>query len=240
MSGLSDTVKYLYEKLLLRDLLSYVVPGAIVSTAFAVMLDVTPLSLSHPIWLVRSLPSILQIGVLILSFGLLQIVGLAVGFVGESVLLGSRANPRHCKPLSLLLNWPHLKRIRSRLSEGLTTLRKCIWGGDPERVRDKEQYTRLAQFLTATGGKDKASQQRERFVVLQQACGNNALALGFLAVVVGWKHLVAPGLALVLVGLGIALYLAHWAHLTRQIRWEKTIIELDKKAPPGDRARGRQ
>ncbi len=172
MSDLSDTIKGFYSEFILRDLLSFVTPGAIVVGAFIFLLsgffsvtipqqhnDLMPVIISGElIWTVFQMP----IFAWILLFGFFYVVGFSIQCLGEKTRL-LQFPPE---------NYENHYRKQYSINFGLN-----------EKFRNSKYYetTRLP-FLRHTRNTDNKNfdlerKTEERFVVLLQASGNSALAL---------------------------------------------------------------
>ncbi|HUS49303.1 MAG TPA: hypothetical protein VMZ91_04015 [Candidatus Paceibacterota bacterium] len=168
MSDISDTVKSLYEKFLMRDLLSFITPGSIV--VLSIYLLGWGLDMIKSFF--ESLPFLLYIPI----FGFLYIVGFATQYFGRLF---------------------RLIRIHNRNNEN-------------------EHLNGLRRVLQRS---NKEIQQHERFVVLKQMCGNNAVAILIAGFILAFKY---PIWFLVTFGVivFICLILGHYHNLLQQEIWE--------------------
>lgn len=170
MGGFGDAIKYLYERFVLRDMLSFVIPGAIVtSTAFILAFPYTILEeqFSNLFQFTFSIPWLLYIPL----FGFFYMVGFAIQCLGE--FFGLIRIHRAAKS-----SWRQRFRILW-----------CGWDNE-SNIWWKEAHKDTVSFHSAIRkrlkdeeGKEQyewARLQQERLVVLKQMCAN-----GFLASVLG-------------------------------------------------------
>src|SRR3990170_7911077 len=152
---MGDAIKYLYQNFILRDVLSFVTPGAIIVIPATYML--------YPDIFDRYIPWPFYVPL----FGLFFTVGFAtqcfgefVGFVRIHLLAKSSLSQR----LSLFgLKW----------DEKQNTEYKNVWW--------KDAYSQLNKFYETTRGEtghnERERLQHERIIVLRQMCSNNFLAI---------------------------------------------------------------
>ena len=163
MSDLSDTIKGFYSDFILRDLLSFVTPGAIIigTIAFGLNLE-TYMRDSIFIW--------------ILLFGVFYIIGIGLQFVREQI-------PQLKFP-------PEMYQNRFRDSNGeiipddnrnsddknkITPYEEKF--GSDEKSRNAKYYQKFRlPFINTVHEKEMVSKVHERFIVIMQASGNSAIA----------------------------------------------------------------
>ncbi|MFH0942108.1 MAG: hypothetical protein V1823_03700 [Chloroflexota bacterium] len=184
MEGFGSSIKYLYQNFILRDVLSFITPGAIiVLTAFYLFL--------YP-WISSHYPQILFIHWLLYIpiFGLFFVVGFAVQCFGEIIGL-----VRFWPPTPALTgwnvfwnklqifgrNWGQRTQNRWLFEECLRQRTQNRWLFD-ERLR----LEHLSDRAEATEHDENAQQSLERLVVLQQMCVNNFLAISIALVFLAW------------------------------------------------------
>ena len=212
MSDLGNIFNSFYSKLILRDLCGKVVPGSILLLALISSfikqghLDLTSLPLA--VW--------------ILGFGFAWITGFAVQALGEKTGL-IRYYPR-------ILNhkaWTIVAREQLSASE----LSKKGGSEDEGQKNWMEFYYKFSSIAD-----DGAIQQRERLVVIKEACGNTFVALlltevklGLDVVLNGWFswELWRPHLAAVaiVVCMTVLLSVMHRLHVNRQFVYMMEIVK---------------
>ncbi len=209
MAGFGDAIKYLYSQFILRDVLSFITPGAIVIlTGFLLFLPEPCLTqrLETLFKYSRDIHWLLYIPL----FSVFYIVGFAVQCFGE--LLGCiRHTPND---------------DRSCLQQRL----RIFW--DAKENWWHQAHVRIAHFMRATQDcKQKWERERhERFVVLKQMCANGALAIAiagaFLAVKYHWSQ-AWPEVVYVVAGLLlISLFWGFRVHMGKEDDWRNVIIDL--------------
>ena len=162
MADFGNAIKYLYEKFLLRDLLSFITPGAIVVlTAFVLFIQEPSL--------VQRLDTLFEYSrdmywlLYIPLFGLFFLVGFAIQCFGEIVgLIRIHVDAKGC--------------CRQRFKIFL-----CKKWDDKSNIWWKKAHEDAVDFAEATYRKEKdegewARNQHERLVVLKQMCANGFLA----------------------------------------------------------------
>ncbi len=219
MAGFGDAIKYLYEKFILRDLLSFVTPGAIVVlTAFL-------LFLSKPC-LTQGLDTLFKYSqdmhwlLYIPLFGLFFMVGFAVQCFGEFLGLIHFSPPDE-------FSWPWRQRRQ--------ILRCKNWTKDKDDLWWVKYYKWEADFWQATERSETAQQGRERMVVLKQMCANglwaSLIAVVFLAIDwwCSWPYANLCVVSIVVLLLLASLFWGHRVHVLRQHAREKVIIDRWKE-----------
>jgi hypothetical protein len=208
MGGFGDAVKYLYEKFILRDVLSFITPGAIIV--------VTATYLLFPEMFSYHIPWPLYIPL----FGFFYMVGFATQCLGEMFGL-IRFSPYTEK------SW------RKRWSMFL-----CSWDKNYETPTKSNiwwwtAYKHWDKFLDAvkedTGHNERERQVRERLVIFKQMCANSFLA-GVISVIFiavnfcPWQYANLLIVSLAAFLLLASLFWGHRVHELRQYTQERLSI----------------
>ncbi len=178
MSDLSDTIKGFYSDFILRDLLSFVTPGAIVilSSVFVLVnLDITTIQGQiHGVMILANIPIVFWI----LLFGLFYLTGFGLQCFSNRISLMSKGRIDFLFPP---LKYNNRFRHQSKISK----ITKCD-GKDQsqsyceyfcleEKCRNaKYYYCMRLPFLSHSS--DIERKTHERFIVLMQSSGNCAVA----------------------------------------------------------------
>jgi hypothetical protein len=204
MGDIGSAIKYLYEKFILRDVLSFVTPGAIiVVTAFYLLFP--NMSSFHIPW-----PFYVPL------FGLFFVLGFAVQCFGE------------------MFGFLHFYRdIRSSRSDRCKVW-GLKWHELPNRLNMQEKMKELLEFWRATERDEEARQGRERLVVFKQMCVNNFLAFIISGIFLGvsfcnCKAVHFGVLSFVAFLLTLSLFWGYRVHVLRQDAREQVIIEEYRK-----------
>ncbi len=187
MSDIGEGIKHLYSKFILRDVLSFVTPGAIV-VGTALLLKWEPARILE--WM-RQVRGIMYIPI----FGLFYAVGFALQCFGEIL---------RCIPLLKLAGimihdrkGKSYREFKKQLKKDLKVISDlCVYGQKTSKklkkhfkkfcrivrkVRDEisdgdqENIEQIVKF-SLDGVDEGAKQERERIVVLKQMCGNMFMA----------------------------------------------------------------
>ncbi len=207
MEGLGNAIKYLYRAFILRDVLSFVTPGAIIV--------LTALFLFFPELLSRSIHWLLYIPL----FGLFFMVGFAVQCLGEFI-----GFIHFCPPDKSY--WDFHKRLK---------ILWCGWATDKDNMwwvkYYKEMEVKFRQAIRENTDKEEIRQERERLVVLKQMCGNGFFAVAFAGIIFLINALNASPWYLLIVGipLVLSLFWGHRVHVLRQYAREKVIMDSLQK-----------
>jgi uncharacterized membrane protein YdfJ with MMPL/SSD domain len=211
---MGDAIKYLYSQFILRDVLSFITPGAIV--VFAATYVFYPKLLHSPIHWLLFIP----------LFGVCYIVGFALQCFGELfgfirfTPYGERSWGKRVGIFSCSFTHDYDKTDKSN-----------IWWW--------EEQKELTEFFEATAGNEGAQQGHERLVVLKQMCGNGFIAIfiaGIFALVYFFclctcaKITLGVSLAIILLG---SLFWGHRVHMLRQYTRERIIMERLEKIRSG-------
>ena len=219
MQGFGYAIKYLYEKFILRDVLSFVTPGALVVLAASLLF----LSGSLP----QQLETLLRYSrethwlLYILLFGAFYLVGFAVQCLGEIT--------------GLIQFTPYAEKSWHKRRSMFC----CSWDKNYDKPQESniwwwKEHEELKKFWEATREETKynenAQQGRERLVVLKQMCANGFLAIIIAAILLAisyipllWVKLVLL-IILVVLPLVASLFWGHRVHVLRQYTREKLII----------------
>jgi hypothetical protein len=184
MSDLSDTIKGFYSDFILRDLLSFVTPGAIVFLTFIfAVLKIDISTIWGQTYIVHILSQI-SIIIWILLFGLFYIVGLGLQIVNQRISLYTM------EKINLIdLIFPPKEYVNKfRDTSGCAKKANCDelnvpdknnekkieFGFDEELRNAKYYYCMRLPFLSHSNAVEKKT--HERFIVLMQSSGNCAVA----------------------------------------------------------------
>ncbi len=224
MGDIGSAIKYLYSQFILRDVLSFIMPGAIVVlTAFLLFLPETCLTqrLGTLFRFSRDMHWLLYIPL----FGVFYVVGFALQCLGE--LFGFvRFSPYAEKNRSKRWNM-----FRPSWDKNYDKPKKSnMWWWD--------EHKKHADFFHAIKGdtKDNADlrQGHERLVVMKQMCANGFLAIviaGFLLAIsyipLLWVKLLLS-ITLVVVPLLASLFWGHRVYVLRQYTRERITVDRKK------------
>ena len=228
MGNFGDAIKYLYEKFILRDMLSFVVPGAIVVfTAFILVWPWTILEeqFGNLFKFTSSIPWLLYIPL----FGLFYMVGFSLQCFGEIIgLIRVHRNAKgSCRQRRKIFHcdWDEesniwwIKAHKEVVSFYKSTQRK------DEQEKDQHEWARL---------------QHERLVVLKQMCANGflacvialvLLAIRFITNVVIIKDSISSYVALGAVGIiGLLLIISLlWGYRVHELRLDTMEKEIKRR-----------
>ncbi len=175
MAGFGDAIKYLYGKFILRDVLSFVTPGAIVVFTVLFLFFSKPTEVFgfvHTYW-----PLYIPL------FGLFFMVGFVVQCLGEIfdiIRFGPRDQGTWGQRFGIFWsNWADERNIWwKEVHKNNVAFAKYIHSDEWA----EQQRERLVEW---------AEQQQERLVVLKQMCANGAFAIAisaFLILINLWSH----------------------------------------------------
>lgn len=208
MGGISDAIKYLYDKFILRDVLSFITPGAIVVVAATYLFfpEVFCYSIPWPFYIV--------------IFGVFFVVGFAIQCFGEIIgFIRFTPYPKN--------DW----RRRGRIF-------LCNWREDYcDRKSDKSniwfwgEHKEVAKFMERSRDDADARQGYERIVILQQMCGNNFLAI-IIALLLIAVELCGSPLYLLIIGVPLLVSL-YWGFRVMLLRKYVREIVFRRMRPPG-------
>ncbi|HEY51806.1 MAG TPA: hypothetical protein G4O20_08395 [Dehalococcoidia bacterium] len=204
MGEFGNAIKYLYSQFILRDVLSFITPGAIL--VFSALFLLCPEKIPHLI----SIHWLLYIPL----FGVLYLVGFAVQCLGELFKIISFSPPDKYR-------WSREQRWN---------IFGTHWTRDKDTVWWNDYYKMIEEFWRLTGSDVEAHQRRERLIVLKQVCGNGFLSITIAGIFLGtsfcslsWVKILIPSLvAFLLLG---SLFWGQRVHVLRQYSREKIIIE---------------
>ena len=216
MSNLGDFFSSFYSKFVLRDLCGKVVPGSIVLFALV----------SSVVWQEPTAVFDIPVAGWVIIYGLAWIAGFAVQALGEKTG-GIRYYPKILERKA----WEDL------LPVDLSSIEMSKPGGN----KDFGQRNWLGFYNCFHGiASDAATQQRERFVVIKEGCGNSFMALIVLEIMIvldvvlrwemSWDTL-RPHLAsgVLLCVLTYFLFVMHRLHVNRQFLHMLTVLKPDLK-----------
>ena len=211
MAGFGDAIKYLYEKFILRDMLSFVTPGAIVVlTAFLIFLPEP--SLRTLFQYSRSMYGLLYIPL----FGLFYITGFAIECLGR------------------ILGFMQIHRLdRSHLWERVRVFR-CGWEDKHDKIwnnwkKAQEEQVKLSHTIKQHES-DWAQLMQERLIVLKQMSVSGAIAIFIAGVFIAVSKLCSWSYANVfIVSLVAFLLLAslYWGY-----RWANLALDTVEQEIP--------
>jgi len=221
MGDIGSAIKYLYSQFILRDVLSFVTPGAIVVLAALLLLVPEPsliYSIKKLIYYSREMHWLLYIPL----FGLFYVVGFAVQCFGEM--------------FGVITYTPYAKKSCGKRFSMLW----CNWKKDWENAHKPwnksnfwwwEEAEETSEFFEAMSGNEKVLQGHERLVVLKQMCANNfvAIIVAIIIAVFFWiiRHFDWSSwfMLLAVVPLLVSLFWGHRVHLLKQYTREKVAMK---------------
>ena len=203
MAGFGDAIKYLYEKFILRDVLSFVTPGAIVV--------LTAVYLLRP----DLLTSTIQWPLYIPLFGLFFLVGFAVQCFGEMI--------------GIVHFWPYHRSCwhqRRHIFGSRWYERSNVWW--KKAHEEMVAFYEDTECDKERAKKEWARQNHERLVVLKQMCANGLLAsviAGTFVLVVQRSFTQIQGwVAAWAIILLFSLFWGYRIHVLRQDTWREAIV----------------
>ena len=213
MGDFGSAIRYLYREFILRDILSFVTPGAIIAlTALLVFIQEPTLkeSLEKLFKYSTSIHWLLYIPL----FGLFYVVGFAVQCLGEIfdiVRFTPTAQGRWSQRFKIFL---------------------CNWA-NPDNIWWKEAHEELTNFGKATQGSEGEwpRQQHERLVILKQMCANSFLSIFIAATLIIFNHFCIQicylsWFSFVAFLLTASLFWGYRIHVLRQDTMSKAIRHL--------------
>lgn len=214
MNGFADAIKYFYQQFLLRDLLGYVTPGALV---LATALFVASSDLQAGLQVLRDLPSVTYLVIFGLSFA----VGFALQNVGERLRI---------------LRW-HYEGDQDP-SDGYLKDKAHL-----QRLFDVHQAASYRLATAEEGSQDDqlgewAAQIRERIAVKKNMTGTHALGLIVSIFLLAFGRISAGHIQVDLVDLAVLFVAAvviagllrgHRKQLAYQHIWEGIVLSQAKK-----------
>ena len=199
MAGFGDAIKYLYRQFILRDVLSFVTPGAIVSmTALLLFLDEwrKAFEFFHTFW-----------PLYLLLFGLFYMVGFAIQCFGEifGIICHTRIGDQS--------TWGQRFRI--------------FWRNWHEQNWFHKAHIDIETFATATRNPELEWERarHERFTVLKQMCANGFLAIIIAVLLIPISHYGKSPLYLLIVGIPLlaSLFWGYRVHILKEDDWREVI-----------------
>lgn len=204
MAGITEAIKYLYQQFILRDVVAYVAPGAILVGCVVWVVFGTDTALR----ILLGIPTIAYLPI----YGLVFITGLGLQNLGEML---------------------RMLRFHNRGNESRKRLKARTRPDDREHFRVLQKFHQVtsAQGKTDEGNGYGAwlERTRERITVKKYASGNIAIAL-LVSMVLLLVTNRRPDLklqAIVAVGaiLIVSLLRAHWHQLNLQVIWEDEALK---------------
>jgi len=205
MGAFGDAVKYLYQNFILRDILSFVTPGAIIFlTAFLMFIPESSLAqrlatlfeYSHSIHWLLYIP----------LFGVFYMIGFAVQCFGE--IIGIIRVHRYAKGCC---------RQRCRIFW-------CNWDAE-SNIWWRKAHEEVVKFHKKAERVEWAGQQHERLVVLKQMCANGFLAMVIAASLIPINHYGKSPLFLLIVGIPLLVSL-FWGYRVHELRMDTMDKEI--------------
>lgn len=222
MQGITEAIKYLYQQFILRDVVAYVAPGAILAGCVLWVVFGTDKAAR----ILLGIPAIAYLPI----YGIVFITGLGLQNLGEMLHMlrfHNRRDESHKRLGKLYLYKDFIVQFRMRP------------GKDRSHPDDREHFRVLQKFHQATsaqGDMDKGDgygawleRTRERITVKKYASGNIAIAILVSMVLLlvtnrrpDWRlqSIVAVGAILI-----VSLLRAHWYQLNLQVIWEDEALK---------------
>jgi hypothetical protein len=218
MQGITEAIKYLYQQFILRDVVAYVAPGAILAGCVLCVLFGTDKAGR----IILGIPAIVYLPV----YGIVFITGLGLENLGEMLRVlrfHNRRDESHKRPEG---------RRRRDDREHFHVLQEFHRATSAQGVTDKDDA--YGAWLERT---------RERITVKKYASGNIAMAILVSMVLLlvtnrrpDWtlQAIVAVGAILI-----VSLLRAHWYQLNLQVIWEDEALEHYEQDNTGSTERHR-
>jgi hypothetical protein len=230
MSDLSDTIKGFYSDFILRDLLSFVTPGAIVIGTLAITLANVDINTTHGQVYIVNIFSHIPIVIWILLFGFFYIVGYGLLCFNHWISMITNGKIDFLFP-------PLQYNNRFRNKSGISIKTKCKitekFGDYHEKFcLDEEcrnaKYYHCMRLPFLSHSNDAEKKTHERFVVLMQASGNSSLAFLFSAIIIilitfimqKEFNIVIISWILVCIFFSLILYYGFTDHRQKLLDWE--------------------
>jgi hypothetical protein len=205
---MGEALKYLYDKFVIRDLLSFVTPGAIVLWAVLYFYNRELLN-THTHWLIY-----------IPIFGLIYVIGFAIQCFGEILDL---VITQRLMPSSRYQRWGFFLCDWRNKADALQWWRKLYRTIITQNITIKRQDKEVREW---------ASQDIERLVVLKQMCGNNFCAFILAAIAIGISYIpifeLKISLLCLLIGLPLLASL-FWGHRVHVLRHNDRAAEIQRQ-----------
>ena len=210
---MGEAIKYLYSQFILRDVLSFITPGAIVLLSATHVFNKSFESLSiHWLFYVP-------------LFGLAFVTGFAIQCLGEIIGVVS------FRPNIKITCADKMKIIFCRWREPEDT--RCKWNDPENPLGMKKAYEEDQDFWKAIGKDDDKRQGRERVVILTQMCINISISLVIAVIpfaIHQWSILASQILAYIVFSILIlSLFWGHRVHVLRRFNREEVIKKYSKR-----------
>ena len=223
MGDFGNALKYLYSQFILRDVLSFITPGAIiVLSVFVLFLPEYSLvqRLDKLFEYSQSIHWLLYIPL----FGVFYIVGFAIQCFGEITgLVRSHriAKSSCCQRFKVFgCNWACKQEKQGESNE-------CDF---PDFIWWKEAHKEMVKFNKETQdeGKEWAWLRHERLVVLKQMCGNSSLSIFIAGIFLAVSFCPLLWVKLLIVSLVVFLLLASlfWGYRVHELRLDTMDKEI--------------
>jgi hypothetical protein len=241
MSDLSDTIKGFYSDFILRDLLSFVTPGAIVIGTMILALSNIDFNsrygLQYFVLIINHIPIVFWI----LMFGIFYIVGVGLQVIGQTC---SSFMMRKIGFLDLIFPpKEYLNKSRNifgcpketdnEKQNSLTKNMKKFFCFEDE-CRNAKYYSLMRlPFLSCSNNVEKKT--HERFIVLMQTCGNCAIAFFFSGIVILIFHTRFGPFFFPVLGilfcfpLPIFFYFGFQDHRQKLLDWECEVVKKNHR-----------
>lgn len=209
MGGFGDAIKGLYEKFILRDLLSFIIPGAIVGlSVFSLYLSG---SFTQRLETLFKYSTAFHWLLYIPILGGFYLVGFAVQCLGESTGIISFSPPEE---------YPFCWKQRLNICNIFGK-----WDKDRNNLWWNKYYIELKELYQVH---ENLKQERERLIVLKQFCANSALSIFIATTLIIIYHFYIHEWQWLLlfwsVSLLASLFWGYRVHLLRQYAREKVIL----------------
>ena len=204
MQGITEAIKYLYQQFILRDVVAYVAPGAILAGCVLWVVFGT----DKAVGILLGIPAIAYLPI----YGIVFITGLGLENLGEML---------------------HVLRFHNRRDESHKRLKDRRRPDDREHFRVLQKFHRVTSAQGDTDKDDGYSawleRTRERITVKKYASGNIAIAILVSMVLLlvtnrrpDWRPqaIIAVGAILI-----VSLLRAHWYQLNLQVLWEDEALK---------------
>jgi hypothetical protein len=235
MSDLSDTIKGFYSDFILRDLLSFVMPGAIVVGILILALSNIDFNSSYGLQYIVLVINHIPIVFWILMFGVFYVVGLGLQVIGQTIssftmrkfgFLDLIFPPReYINKFQNIFGCPKNTDIEKQNSFS-NNMREMFCFNDESRNAKYYSMMRLP-FLSRSNSVERKT--HERFIVVMQTCGNCAIAFFLSGIVI----LISPTkfgsfyfpLILFCTPLFVFFYFGFQDHRQKLLDWECEVVK---------------
>jgi hypothetical protein len=225
---MGDAIKYLYSQFILRDVLSFITPGAIVTIAALLLFFPAHviLCVSHSIHWVLYIP----------IFGVFYMVGFALQCFGD--LIGFiRFTPYGQNERSRGKRWRMFCCNFTRHYDKKYYKKSNIWWWREEEALSKFYDKADEEIDKETGKGEGVKQGHERMVVMKQMCANGFMAILVAGVFIAvnlcpWEYANTVIVSLVAFLLFASLLWGYRVHMLKQYTRERVF--MDRRRGQGD------